>query len=118
MISGRRALWRFGLLLLAALALQAIPGLFLMMEGEAGILLYLIWLYAVLPLSAVFLAFFAGKGGVHPMAAFFPVGGMLLLLPVYHRPGMALLCLLLSLIGATAGQEWEKRKAPKGKKHG
>jgi len=78
MSAGRRALLRFGLLVLFALALQGIPFLYMMMEGDAGVVLYLLHLYAVMPMSAAGLAFWAGLGGVHPMAAFFPVGGALL----------------------------------------
>ncbi|MBE5782414.1 MAG: hypothetical protein E7329_03755 [Clostridiales bacterium] len=115
MSAGRRALLRFGLLVLFALALQGIPFLYMMMEGDAGVVLYLLHLYAVMPMSAAGLAFWAGLGGVHPMAAFFPVGGALLLLPAYESMGVGLICLLISLIGAVAGQEWSKRK---GKKHG
>ena len=113
----RRALWRFGLLTLAALALQGIPFLYMIMEGDTGVFLYLLHLYGVMPLAAVFLPFWAGSGGVHPMAAFFPIGGALLLLPAYESLGMGLICLLLSLVGAVAGQEWTKRRQ-KGKKHG
>lgn len=118
-MSPRRPLGRFVLLVLAALALQGLPLLFLLMEGDAGAALYLIHLYAGLPLAAVLLAAWAGAGGVHPLAAFFPVGGALLLLPVYASTGMGLFCLLLSLIGAVAGQEWKKRReTEKGKHHG
>lgn len=117
MTAGRRALLRFGLLVLAALALQGIPFLYMLMEGDAGVILYLLHLYAIMPLSAAGLAFWAGLGGVHPLAAFFPVGGALLLLPAYESVGMGLSCLLISLVGAVAGQEWQKQKA-KGKKHG
>ena len=117
MSAGRRALLRFGLLALAALALQGIPFLYMMMEGDAGVFLYLLHLYGVLPLAAVFLPFWAGCGGVHPLAAFFPIGGALLLLPAYESPGVGLACMLLSLVGSVAGQEWQKRRR-KGKKHG
>lgn len=115
----RRAPARFALLALVALALQGVPLLFFQMEGDAGVALYLAHLYGVIPLCALALPFWAGRGGVHPLAAFFPIGGALLLLPVYESTGIGLLCLLLSLIGAVAGQEWEKRQtAKKGTHHG
>lgn len=113
MSAGKRACLHFLLLAGLALLLQAIPLLYQQMPGEAGVMLYLLHLYAVLPLGAVIFPFLAGERGVHPMAAFFPVGGALLLLPVYHSPGMGLLCLLLSLIASVAGQEWQKRKTEK-----
>ena len=115
----RRAVWRFLLLALAALALQGIPFLYTLLEGDAGVTLYVLHLYALMPLAALLLACWAGKGGVHPLAAFFPIGGALLLLPVYESPGMGMLCLGLSLIGAVAGREWQKRLSEKkGKHHG
>ena len=113
----RRAGFRFAVLVLSALALQGIPFLFTLMEGDGGVLLYLIHLYAVIPLCAFFLALWAGLGGVHPFAAFFPVGGALLL-PVYASVGMGLICLLLSLIGSVAGQEWKKRSQQGGRRGG
>ena len=110
---------RFGILLLAALLLQFIPFLFTRWEHPMAEGLYFLHLYAVLPLCAALLPCWAGYGGVHPLAGFFPVGGALLLLPVYESPGMGLLCLLLSLVGCVAGQEWKKRAAPeKGDHHG
>ena len=118
-VSLRRATGRFLLLVLAALALQGIPFLFLGVEGDAGAALYLIHLYGVIPLAAVLLPLWAGLGGVHPLAAFFPIGLALLLLPVYESTGVALLCMLLSLIAAVAGQEWKKRReTKKGNHHG
>lgn len=116
--SAKRAFFRFGVLLLLALALQGIPFLYTLVEGDRGVALYLIHLYALIPLCAVLAPFWAGKGGVHPLAAFFPVGGALLLLPVYESPGMGLLCLVLSLIAAEAGREWSRRKQQKGGRHG
>ncbi|MBE5787023.1 MAG: hypothetical protein E7324_05730 [Clostridiales bacterium] len=115
----KQALLRFLLLTAAAFSLQGIPLLFMLMEGDAGMALYLIHLYAFIPLCAFFIPFWAGMGGVHPLAAFFPIGGALMLLPVYASPGVGLICMLLSLVGAVAGQEWQKRKAKKkGKHHG
>ena len=117
---GRARPWvRFAVLLLSALALQGIPFLFMALEGDGGVLLYFLHLYAVLPVCALLVPFWAGLGGVHPLAAFFPIGAALLLLPVYESPGMGLGCLLLSLLGATAGQEVKKRRtAKKGNHHG
>ena len=113
----RKAVFRFIVLVLSALALQGIPFLYMLMEGAAGVLMYLIHLYAILPACSALLALWAGLGGVHPLAAFWPVGGALLLLPAYESPGMGLLCMALSLIGAVAGQEWNKRKGAGHGKH-
>ena len=116
---GARPWVRFAVLALSALALQGIPLLFMALEGDGGVLLYLLHLYAVLPVCALLVPFWAGLGGVHPLAAFFPIGAALLLLPVYESPGMGLGCLLLSLLGATAGQEVKKRRTvKKGNHHG
>ena len=114
-----RPLWRFLVLMLAALALQGIPLLFTLAEGDGGVALYLIHLYGMIPLMAVLVPFWAGLGGVHPFAAFFPIGLMLLLLPVYESPGIGMLCLGLSLVASVAGQEVKKRREQqKGKHHG
>ena len=105
-------------LVLCALALQGIPFLFLQMEGDRAVAWYLLYLYAALPLAALLIPVWAGLGGVHPLAAFFPIGGALMLLPVYESNGMALLCMALSLMGCVAGQEWTKRReTEKGKRH-
>ena len=110
---------RFIVLALAALALQGIPLLFLSLEGDAGMMWYLIHLYAVIPLCAFLIPLWAGLGGVHPLAAFFPIGLALWVLPVYESPSIALLCLGLSLVGSAAGQEWRKRRSSqKGNHHG
>ena len=109
---------RFLLALLLALLLQGLGWAAQLLPGEGGLVCYFAVLYVGAPLAAAGLSWWAGRGGVHPMAAFFPVGGALLLLPVYHSPGMGLLCLLLALIGAVAGQEWEKLRKEKGSKHG
>ena len=114
-----RPLWRFLVLMLAALALQGIPLLYTLMDGDAGVLLYLLHLYALIPLMAALIPFWAGLGGVHPFAAFFPIGLMVLLLPVYKSPGVGVMCLFLSLIAAVAGQEVQKRRErQKGTHHG
>ena len=110
---------RFAALALGALALQGLPFLFTLLEGDAGAALYFIHLYAVIPLCALLLPFWAGLGGVHPLAAFFPVGGALLLLPVYHSPETGLVCLLISLVASVAAQEYIRRRdGAKGGHHG
>ena len=109
-MNGHGPLIRFLLLVLAALALQGIPLLYTLLEGDAGVIMYLAHLYVLLPLMAAVLPFRAARGGVHPLAAFFPIGLALLLLPVYQSPGMGLACMAVSLVAAVAGQEWEKRK--------
>lgn len=114
-----RPLARWIVLALAALALQGVPLLFLQAEGDRGLAWYLIYLYAAMPLFAFLIPLWAGLGGVHPFAAFFPIGLALWLLPVYESPGMALACMALSLVGCAAGQEWKKRReGRKGGHHG
>ncbi|MBR1585411.1 MAG: hypothetical protein IJ662_07730 [Clostridia bacterium] len=110
---------RIAVLTAAALALQGIGALYARISGDGGVVLYLLHLYAALPLCAVWIPFWCGLSNAHPFAACFPIGLALLLLPVYESPGMALLCVVLSLIGCVAGQEWAKRKQiQKGKHHG
>lgn len=106
----RRAWLRFLLLVLAALALQGLGALFSQMESDGGAALYWLHLFLILPVCSLLLPFWAGKGGVHPLAGCLPIGGALFLIPVYRSPGMALGCIGLSLVGCVAGQEWAKRK--------
>lgn len=110
---------RFALLMLAALALQGLPFLYSLLEGDRGVFLYLTHLYAAIPLCAALIPFWCGLGGVHPLAACFPIGGALLLLPAYDSPAMGVLCVLISLISCVAGQEKRKRtSSAKGTHHG
>ena len=105
-----RPLWRFLILALSALSLQGIPLLYMLMEGDVSVVLYFLHLYALIPVMAVVIPCWAGLGGVHPLAAFFPIGLSLLLLPVYESPGMGVLCLGLSLVASVAGREWKERR--------
>lgn len=110
---------RFFALACCAVILAALPRLFSREEGDAGMALYFICLYAVIPLCAALISFWAGRGGVHPLAACLPIGCATLLYPIYPGPGMGAVCVLLSLVGCVAGQEWEKRKnEKKGNHHG
>lgn len=110
---------RFLVLIGSALALQGVPFLFTRIEGDRAVSWYVLYLYAALPAAALLIPLWTGLGGVHPLAAFFPIGGALWLLPVYTDTGMALLCMGLSLVGCVAGQEWKKRKnGRKGGHHG
>ncbi len=111
------ALIRFCALAVSALALQGLALPMLTADGDTAVALYVLHLYAVLPLCALLLAFWAGLGGVHPLAGCWPVGLALLVLPVYQSPEMGIVCILLSLVGCVAGQEWKKRKR-KGARHG
>lgn len=114
----KKALWRFLLLVFAAVALQGIFLLMLLIEGDIGLMLYAVYLYVLMPLCALLIPCWAGLGGVHPLAAFFPIGGIPLLIGSMP-PGFCGVYLLLSLIGAVAGQEWQKHKqAKKGNHHG
>ena len=114
-----KPLIRFLILLIAAVLMQGLPLIFLTSDGDGSLALYLIYLYAAFPIAAAALPFWAGLGGVHPLAAFFPIGSALLVSPVYHSPGMALVCLVISMIASVAGQELKKRRQPeKGGHHG
>ena len=107
--AGKKALGRFAVLLLSALVLQGLYPLLFLMEGDGAVLLMMLLTYVLLPVAAFLLPCWAALGGVHPLAACLPVGGLSLLMgiaPVW----VGLLCLLLSLIGAAAGQEWKKRR--------
>ncbi len=107
--TGRKALGRFAVLTLVALALQGLYPLLLFMEGDAPVLLMVTLTYGLLPIAALLLPCWAALGGVNPLAACLPVGGLALLFgasPLW----VGLICLLLSLIGAAAGQEWKKRR--------
>ena len=112
----RRPLRRFLILLLAAGLLQILFHFSLRMQGDGGALLLVFNMYALLPAASVLLPFWAGKGGVHPFAAFFPVGGAALVfssIPAW----VSVLCMLLSLVAAVAGQEWTKRNETEKKGH-
>ena len=117
---GKTPVFRFILLLLSALMLQGLPWLFFTGDGDGALSMYLLHLYLVLPLAAALLPYWAGLGGVHPMAGFFPVGGALWLFPVYESPAMALACMGISLVACVAGQERKKRleNGKKGNHHG
>lgn len=106
---------RFAALVLAALALQGLYPQLLLMEGDAPVLLMVALTYGLLPLAALLLPCWAALGGVHPLAACLPIGGLSLLFgaaPLW----VGLVCLLLSLVGAAAGQEWKKRRNKEAKK--
>ena len=113
--AGRKALGRFCMLISAALALQALYPLLFLLEGDAPVLLMAALTYAILPIAAALLSCWAALGGVHPLAACLPVGGLALMLGT-SPPWAGLLCLLLSIIGSAAGQEWEKRRNGEEKK--
>ena len=107
--AGEKALLRFAALTLAALALQGLYPLLFLLEGDGPVLLMAALSYVFLPLAALLLPCWAALGGVHPLAACLPVGGLALIFGS-SPPWVGLLCLLLSLIGASAGQEWKKRR--------
>lgn len=115
--AGKKALVRFSALLLSALALQGTYPLLLLMEGDGAVLLMVLVTCVLLPLAALMLPCWAALGGVHPLAACLPVGGFALLhgaVPAW----VGLACIGLSLLGAAAGQEWEKRRNKEaGKRH-
>ena len=113
--AAKKALIRFAALVLAALALQGLYPLLLLLEGDAPVLLMVALTYALLPLAALLLPCWAALGGAHPLAVCLPVGGMALLFGA-PPPWVGLVCLLLSLVGGAAGQEWKKRRNREDKK--
>lgn len=115
MTGAARAAVRLAALILCAVALQLLPRTFDGL-GPAAEMLYLMYLYSVIPLCAFLLPLWAGNGGVHPFAGFFPVGGALLIMRTYESPAMGCICLLLSLVGCVAGQEMKNRRERPGRK--
>ena len=113
--AGKKALGRFTVLALAALVLQGLYLLLFLMEGDGAVLLMVLLTYALLPLAALLMPCWAALGGAHPLAACLPVGGFSLIIGAAPA-WVGLVCLLLSLIGAAAGQEWEKRRGKEGRK--
>lgn len=104
----RRPLGRFSILIFAAAALQILLRVSLGVPGDGGALLLILQLYVLLPVLSILLPFWAGRGGVHPFAAFFPLGGAALIFSA--APGwLCFVCMLLSLVACVAGQEWTKR---------
>lgn len=110
--AGKKAALRFVLLLAAAGAVQGLSLLSFLMEGDGQVLFYLFCSYALLPAAAAVVPFWAALGGVHPLAACLPMGGLPLVLGSAPSPLICLVCILVSLVSAVAGQEWKKRKAP------
>lgn len=109
---------RFLVLVLSAAALQIILRLCLGVMGDAGALLLVLFMYGLLPAASILIPLWAGRGGVPPAGACLPIGGAALIFSSIP-PWLCGVCILLSLVAATAGQEWEKRKEKKkGSRHG
>ena len=107
--AGKKALFRFCALVLSAVAVQGVLLLCGAAEGENGLSLYMLCFLALLPPAAVVLPCWAALGGVHPLAACLPIGGLPLLFAP-PLPWYCLMCIVLSLVSAAAGQEWKKRR--------
>ena len=107
---GKKALCRFLILLAAAGAIQGMAFLCLLTEGDWGIPLYALCSYVLLPAAAVVVPCWAALGGVHPMAACLPIGGLPFLFHLSPAPMLCLICIVISLVSAVAGQEWKKRR--------
>lgn len=114
--AGKRALTRFLALLCAAAAVQAVSLLGFFLEGDGGVALYALGYYGLMPAAAVIFPWWAALGGVHPLAACLPVGGLGLVIGLSPSPLLCLLCVLLSLIAACSAQEWNKRHGKEIKK--
>lgn len=83
-------------------------------EGDLGYLISGGYLFILLPISSALIPWWAARGRVHPMAACLPIGFVHLFLPgVAAWFGLA--SMLIGLVSATAGQEWEKRNKTKQK---
>ncbi len=100
----------FGVLCLGSAAVQLLPLLYAGLEGDLPPALAVLHPFlGVLP-AALAGPFLAARRGVLPIAAFFPPGLFFLLNPFYPgRASFGCALLLLSLVSACAGQEWEKR---------
>lgn len=111
-----RPVGRFVALAVVAAVLQLLFRLFLGAEGDGGAALLVAYMYVLLPLLSVLLPLWAGLGGVPAIAACLPIGGAALICSS-APPWLCGLCMILSLIAATAGQEWTKRKQSTGGGH-
>ena len=107
--AGKKAICRFLALFAAAAVLEGMTLLCFMLEGQKGVLLFVLCSYVLMPLAAILVPLWAALGGVHPLAACLPIGGIPLI--VYSaEPKICFICIVVSLISAVAGQEWQKRK--------
>ena len=111
-----RPVGRFLALVAAAGLLQLLFRFCLRVEGDAGAVLLVVYMYVLLPFSSLLLPLWAGLGGLPPIALFFPIGGAALICSS-APPWLCGLCMMLSLIAAAAGQEWTKRKQSSGGGH-
>ncbi len=107
--AGKKALIRFLSLLAAAVLLQGMILLCFLIEGQWGVVLFVLCSYVLMPAAALLVPFWAALGGVHPLAACLPVGGLPLLLYTVE-PKVCLICIAVSLVSAVAGQEWSRRR--------
>lgn len=110
----------FLVLLGTALALWAMP--FAYAEwGDAGFILYVLSMRVLAPVLGCVLSYHGGKKGLHPMAAFFPVGSCLLFSPHGEHGWLSIGVMCLSLVSCAAGNEMKRRQEQEkteGKKHG
>ena len=115
--AGRKAALRFLALVLVAFALQGMLLLITALEIGDGDGALLLWaaLVALTPVAAILVPCWAALGGVHPLAAFFPIGLAALIFPGWPN-WLGWVCLPLSLVSAVAGQEWKKRRETEGTK--
>lgn len=84
--------------------------------ADQGLVLFAISAYLLLPLLSAVLPFLGGQRGLHPMAGFFPLGCALLFSAHASMPGLAFLCMGLSLVACVAGNELKKRKEQAGER--
>lgn len=104
-----RPVFRFLVLLAAAAAVQGVYLLCLSAGGDWGLGLGALCAWVLMPMAAALVPFWAALGGVHPLAACLPVGGLPLIL-YSLMPPLCLACILISLVSAVAAQEWKKRR--------
>ncbi len=107
--AGKKALLRFLALLAAAVLAQGMILLSFLPAGQWGVWLYVLCSYVLMPAAAMLAPFWAALGGVHPLAACLPIGGLPLLLYTVE-PKVCLICIAVSLVSAVAGQEWSRRR--------
>ena len=99
----------FLVLCLTALLLWTMPFMYASW-GDAGFILYILSMRFLFPVLSGVISYMGGKKGLHPMAAFFPVGLSMLLSPHGEHGLLSFGVMCLSLVSCAAGNEVKKRK--------
>ena len=100
-------------LLLLGIGLMLWAGPLVYSGWRDGFAIYLLFTYVAAPVLSLAVPFFGGTRGLHPMAAFFPIGTAVLFSTVGDHGGMAIGMMLVALISCVAGNEVKKRREAK-----